>query len=440
MRVAAPSAVAASAGYDRPGPSAVLRLSGALGASTAVLAGNAAYVALSFGTNVLLARALAPQELGVIAVATGVLVVLQEVCGGGLDVAVTRAAAAAPSRAVHVFAAGLFLKLVTNGLLAIALSAAAGPVAALLGIGSSAGLVRIAALGLFASSLYAVTLTRLQSRQRFADYAWLRAAVGTVKLGMLLALWMLASLPPPSVLWASVAAFGAATVVGLWLDGEPLPWAVPSWPVVRQLARFGSAVVTSRLLFALYGRLDLFFISATRTLDEVAVYAVATNLTYAIDLAAYSLVVARLPEAASLTGRDALRRHAHTTLLVAGFAVLTLLPVFAMAGWIVQALFSARYLESVAIFRILFVGSCLTVLIHPLYVVLYARERAASLVLADASLVIVTLAAAPLVVPMWGAVGAAVVSVVARAVGCTVILGLVMRELTRPDESSKMVC
>jgi O-antigen/teichoic acid export membrane protein len=227
-----------------------------------------------------------------------------------------------------------------------------------------------------------------------------------------------------------VATLAVSSIVAASFGRPPFAaWAVVDRAALRQLVAFGGFVAISKLLFTVYNRLDLFFLAHWRSAGEVAIYSAATTLTYAIDLTTFSIITARMANIGRLNDSAELRRHVRATLRLCMTFAIVILPLWLFARPVIDTLYTSRYHESAAVFRVLFLGSWMTMLVHPLYLVLYARQRTRALLWADAVLIAVSCAMGPLLVPAWGVIGAATMTVAARAAGCVVILLLVGREL-----------
>jgi O-antigen/teichoic acid export membrane protein len=195
-----------------------------------------------------------------------------------------------------------------------------------------------------------------------------------------------------------------------------------------EVFRFGRWIVASHLLFALYSRVDLLMIGRILKPEDAAFYSVAWNFSFPIDLCTYSVILALLPRVARLRTRaEYLGEVRRIFALCAGIAVL-LLPLFFLAGPSIRLLFPG-YAPAAEIFQVLFLGPLVTVLVHPLYLILYARNRVALLTAVDLLLVLACAGLCLLWIPQHGTLGAAWATVVARLVNCVLVLFLVVLEL-----------
>jgi len=407
-----------------------------------VMAGNGIYIGLGFACNIITANGLGPRAYGVLAIAMAVMLVLQEICGSGLDIAMVRLAAqyshTDPGRSQLISRAALQLKLGISVVVVVVLWLGAVPLAReIFRDPELAKPLRWAAVGVFGGSLYGWVLARFQTEERFGHYALFRSLSSGFKLAGLGALWYLSFFDLDSVLALSIGVSFITYGVGvLFLPRSRSTRSSRDESKARvDVMRFGRWIVASHLLFAIYSRIDLFMIGRLLTSEDAAFYSVAWNFTFPIDLCTYSVILALLPRVARLRTRaEYVAESRKIFLLCSGIAV-ALLPLFFLAEPTMRVLFPS-YGPSAAIFRVLFLGPLLTVLVHPLYLILYARRRVAILSAVDLVLVITCALGCYILIPRYGTLGAAWATVGARLLNCLLILGLVVFELRSVESNT----
>jgi O-antigen/teichoic acid export membrane protein len=107
------------------------------------------------------------------------------------------------------------------------------------------------------------------------------------------------------------------------------------------------------------------------------------------------------------------------------------LPLFPISDWLFATFFPAYGLPAAALFRILLAGALVTLLFHPLYLILYARNRASRLALVNLLLVLFVIAGGLMVIPGYGTTGAAWVAVAGRAFASALICYFVFSEVRK---------
>lgn len=410
---------------------------GGLLAVAKVILGNGSYVALGFLANVVSANGLSPAQFGLVSIALATLNVLQEVCGNGLDLGMVRLAAPHleknPGSAAAYYRAALQIKLLVNGSVALLLYCLAPGIAVLIFQNPDmAPMLRWVSVGLMGACLYNYMLARVQAEERFSLYAVLRASNNVGKLLVLGGIWLLDLFTPDSVLGAWMGAFFIGYVLSLAL-GATRHSVKADGPFIGThywagIINFSKWVIASSFLFSLYSRIDMLILS--RFVDAAAIgqYAAAWNITFIIDLMTYSVIIALLPQAVKIRHHADFPAYLKKTFAICLILAAGLSPLYFLSDWFFTVFFPA-YTESAELFRILFVGAIITLLFHPLYLILYARNRVNRLALINLFLVIFCAILGMLVIPTFAAEGAAWVTVTGRVFSSALICYFVHLEL-----------
>jgi O-antigen/teichoic acid export membrane protein len=403
-----------------------------------VILGNGSYVALGFLANVVSANSLTPAEFGLVSIALATLNVLQEISGNGLDLAMVRLAAPhverEPSVAASYFRAALQLKLLVNGAIALLLFACAPLLAqGVFDNPDMAPMLRWVSAGLIGAALYNYMLARVQAEEEFTLYAILRASNNVAKLLVLALIWLLGTFTPDSVMGAWMSAFFIGYVLAVAFGETRKFRREPHTPVLqpeywRRMFDFSKWVIASSFLFSLYSRTDMLILARFANTEAIGQYAAAWNITFIIDLLTYSVIIALLPRASKIHHRDEFAPYLRSTFMVCAVLALLLLPAFFLSDWFFSVFFPA-YTASSDLFRVLFIGAIITLLFHPLYLILYARNRVNRLTLINFLLFIGCAVGGLLVIPYYGAPGAAWVTVSGRVFAAALICYFVHVEL-----------
>ncbi|HEX6105830.1 MAG TPA: oligosaccharide flippase family protein [Gemmatimonadales bacterium] len=220
-----------------------------------------------------------------------------------------------------------------------------------------------------------------------------------------------------SLLWAYVGAYAGVVALTTLLVTRRYGAIRLEWSRARawSVARLSLPIFGVTLLDTLHAKADTVLLGFLRPLPEVAAYSAAYRLFEVSRLGIRPVALIFFPICVAVAARHdwpELRRLfgklTRTSLLVGAAAALL---VIAGAGLIVPAVFGPRYPDTVPLVRILFLGTpmlftgLLTVaLVHTLHL-----ERQA--IRAGSWCVGVNLLLNAAAIPLWGATGAAVVSV-----------------------------
>ncbi|MCP5125153.1 MAG: oligosaccharide flippase family protein [Gammaproteobacteria bacterium] len=400
-----------------------------------VVIGNGSYMALGFLANIVAANGLEPTGFGMLALALALLNVLQEICGSGIDLAMVRLAAphtkSDPARAEAIFRAAFRIKLIANSGIALLIFVIADWIAQRIYLDATmTPLLRWVSVGLVGAALYNYIIAKFQTQERFDLYAVLRVVGNLSKLILLGILSLLNAFTPQSVAAAWMGSFFLSFGIALAFNQRQseLPSKAPDLPYWIEIVRFGQWVIMSSFLFALYSRTDLLLLGHFTEVNSVGQYAVAWNLNFVIDLLTYSVIIALLPSAARMATHLEYQRYFRSTLTICALLAFLLLPLYFLSDWFFELLFP-DYLQAAEIFRILFIGAIVTLVVHPVYLVLYARNRVSLLTWINLFLAIFTLLVGVVIIPRFGAMGAAWVTVAGRVFASIMILLFVLREI-----------
>jgi len=402
-----------------------------------VILGNGSYVGLGFLANVFSANGLTPAQFGLVSIALAALSVLQEICGNGLDLSMVRLAAPYvdkdPNKAATFYRAALQLKLFVNGSIALLLYLLAPWLAdTFFNTPELAPLLRWVSFGLMGACMFNYILSRVQAEERFTLYAILRGSNNIGKLIVLCLIWWFGVFTPNSVMGAWMGAFFIGYGLALMM-GAKRNAVKPEGPLIqpqywKEIFHFSKWVIASSFLFSMYSRVDMLILS--RFVDSAAIgqYAAAWNITFIIDLMTYSVIIALLPQAVKIQRHEDFPAYLKKTFAICVTIAILLMPIYLLSDWFFSVFFPA-YTQSADLFGVLFMGAIITLIFHPLYLILYARNRVNRLTLINLLLLLFCTATGLAVIPTYGAPGAAWVTVIGRVFASLLICYFVHREL-----------
>lgn len=329
----------------------------------------------------------------------------------------------------HPVATGVLRwRLVIGAVAMLVVAASSVPIARLLGTPDLAPYLAVFAVDLLLFNLARAHRDVLTGRGRFRDVAAVSAARWTARLVLIVALVRLTG----SVMGAVVGSVGATLVellVARWR--EPIAFRGPSavtramlWSVAAPLMLYGVAL-------QLYTRIDLFALSALgHSPVDAGLYAAAQNLSVTPGLFGMAMgplllaTLARLrradaEERARSVGRDALR---------VSIALVPLAAVVAGAApEIVRVVFGASFAASGPLLALLFGGGVALAIMSIAVSILTAVDEQRVVSMLGLAVVAAAIIGHLVMIPRFGAVGAATVTTVTGAIGAFAALALVHR-------------
>ena len=386
----------------------------------------------------ILARGLGPQDLGTFYVVSAVVLILGTIGDGGLSYTavreVSRLRVEETAKTPEAAGAFLILKLVFAGAVAVLVLALAGPLAnaVLPGIANNVLLVRLAALTVATTALSGWASAIAQGLRRFG---WLAiSSIGTAVAGLLgfSALWALALLN-----LASAVAVGILTPMASLVLFAPVLWKqsvrfINLRKNVADLLGFSRWLWLSAILSSSTAQLDLVLVKHWCAPEIAGFYALAARLALFADLINQSNFVALLPvvsaQRTAVQHRAFMLSSLRRTLPGAGLLLIGALLARAPIEWF----FGDQYAPVVPLFRILMFGVAFDLVITPLILVAFPLNMPRTLAASDLLRVVSLTGAAALLLPVFGAAGAAWAKLAAKAIGASFTLAMVSWRMRTP--------
>ncbi len=391
------------------------------------------HAATGFAAGVLMARSLGPTGFGLYALGVAVTTLAQETCGYGLETALVRRASPMwgtdTQGAWALCSALLYLKaLVAGAIVVLGIPLVWGVGTPLFREPLAVFAISMGLVGTLTTSVWRGCLAIFQSKQQFGHHAVAQGssnvvklaavavllAFGTVQLGHALALHVLC----PAVVFAVVLVPLAGNLA---VARREMPDAA------RLLLHIGRWLVVSSLLFAAHYRADVLMLSALSSAAAVGIYNAAFVLASAVDFGTLSLDTVLLPKYSAQPAEASLVPLARRTALRLLALVLGLIPLALLARPLALLLFGDPFGSSAVVLQLLIPGVAATMVSQPFLAAVYARGNVRSLVPLDAAVLGLNLVANALLIPRFGAPGAAVATSLARAARAALVVRLASR-------------
>jgi O-antigen/teichoic acid export membrane protein len=399
------------------------------GGAVHIFASEALLVPVGLLTAAYLSRRFGPEGYGLLTLAFAPVVLLESNVATALSrPAIKLVGGTDASEQKHVEAAVLRLYLLTGCALCLALMASAAPLARLMSEPALANYLRVLALDVPVFCAAQAHRNIIVGLGRFRQRALASAARWTTRLALVFVFVYLTG-SPVGALWGTVCASLAELAVCRFYV-RPALLARASYSL-RRLCGYALPLVASALCLSLHNRLDIIMLkSLGATAAEAGLYGVAQNLALLPTLFSYAFAPALLSTLARSL-REGDEDGARSLARLAMRGVVLLLPVAAIiagaAPEIVGLIFGREFDAAAALLRSLIFGSLALLLIAVTASVLAAagRERwtlhVAWPVLACAAV------GHALVIPQWGACGAAFVTALTAFAGALASVLLVWR-------------
>jgi O-antigen/teichoic acid export membrane protein len=388
--------------------------------SVLALSGDVAAKASGIVAVALAARWLTTEQFAVLGASLAVVTILTAVFDGGLSVLIVRDGAADSSSLLGTLRAGLVARLPVLALAFVGATA----------VGVARGELAPAILVAAASAVGALTLVALAVFRAAQDLS--------VEAGQKLLFGLLL----PALTFAAVAVRpSAATVLAALVLAQTVALSVS----LRGLRRFGNApsaravsdTLRATAPFALmtiatlvYYRSGILLLAGSRPAADTAAFTIASNVAIGLLALPNAITTGLLPNLSAARSQAERLGTARRALgwTVALCLVLTLGAAL-IAPYLLTLVFGARYQAAVAPLLVLLVADVLIGVSGILGVLLMAAKRVRPLVIQVGACLVVNLAAGALLIPRFGAMGAALATLITEVIAVTVLLIAVRRDL-----------
>jgi O-antigen/teichoic acid export membrane protein len=253
----------------------------------------------------------------------------------------------------------------------------------------------------------------LQGGNRMTEYNFIRMIQAAVyPLGALTA-WA-AGLPTVQfVLLLVLLCQCAATVVTMLIAKVHLPlgeWQF-SKPLVRQLYSYGIRCYSGNLFWLANGRLDQALLTFFAPMRDLGLYAVAVSYSGILFGLSGALATVLFPRIAGRSAGAGRREIVQMLRLLSAFSLPLAAIMYFGCPWVITKAFGVAFAGAIPPANVLLLGGAVLGVNYVLSNGLRAAGFPGSPALAEGAGLLVTLAALPLVLPRWGIVGAAWVSI-----------------------------
>jgi len=397
---------------------------------------------LGFVASIMIARLLKVEEFGLFSLFLATMLLGVEFSGKSLDWGMVRYSAeyfASDKRRAEALLREALVFRIILALIVMVIGILVSPwiVTELLNKPEITTVIQLAFVGTIGLSTWWYCLAVLQTQQLFIHHGASNLCLGLLKVLVVGCLFMLGANSLDTIAISYVGIALLSSLVALRIIPLSLkPRLNERSKLLGKFLHFSKWVVITNLIMAVQIQQSLFWISYYTDAATLGRYSSAWNLILGMDVFALAMITVFLPSASKLTNASEYRRFTLHSLLISLVIVACLSPIFIYAEPMITTLYSKDFEGAGSIFRILFAGTLLTVIVHPISVLLLARERPQPFFYAALIILLISLLGNMLVVPTYGATGAAIV-----AAGSKVLYGLILLfELWRSGVFSKQKC
>jgi stage V sporulation protein B len=408
-----------------------------LQATSLVFAGKVTSGGAGFLSTILLVRTLGQRDFGLFSFATTVMVLGWWLSGGTVELGLVKSFSAHAEKDRGKADAVLRLTLMTKLALGSGLAGIgwilAEPVA--VGVFQKPEFIlplRYGVVGALGLSLWGYVLATLQALQAFGRYALGELLYSLIKLGLISFFLAISRLGLTTALLIYILASLFCFTVGMGCIPATSP---PSRTAYREAGRellvIGKWVTVSWICASLHTRLDMLMLGYLGAVEALGMYAAALSLLAPLDLLASALSTVLLPKVSRFRHRQEHLVVLKNVLMGGTGLVLLLIPLFSMAGPLINIVYTVKFVEAVPTFRLLLFGSVFWLIGLSASAVLLGLGKPQILAVFDGLALVVVSVGTYVLIPAYGPAGAAIAVLASRAVSGLGLFAYAYREAGR---------
>lgn len=287
-------------------------------------------------------------------------------------------------------------------------------------------LIRIIGSSVVFTQIFNVFVTHLQSIQKFKYYSLANISNQLIRLIVMIIISYFFSFQDiEKFVVGYVSSFGILflfCIVFLGRKMHDLIKAKFSFQVIKDIYSMGFWVFLSGLAVILMMRLDMLMLNRLSSDIQVGYYSVALQLALIFPLLTNSIQATLMPKVGEYLQEHSIRDYVNRILSYTKFLFLILIFILFTSPLIVKIIFSLQYSNSIPVFQILIISVFFGIFINPISLIFYHKNKAKNLTLMNWIQLGLNFAFNFLLIPKYGAVGAAITTLVVRVFGSLFIL------------------
>ncbi len=405
-------------------------------------AGQVVASGLGFALQLFLQKQMGPADYGVLGLAVSIGSLSGVLTDLGLSHAMVRFGSKYlsedPTRARASFAATLLLRLALNLIVTtVGYLSAYFLAVQVFEEPELAQPLRLVFLVIAGQVLFSYWVFFIQTLQRFGTRSVVMVVTSLVRIGLFAAVFVWLTLTPTTAVLADATASFLGFLIGMAVS--PRGWLRSNSDEVQKAAtellpycRFTGVLIVGNLLF---NELDTLMLGMFADKEVVGLYRAAWNYAMVLGFLNQSVANVLFPKITAISTAPELTAFAWKTFkLTSGLAVVTLpAPIF-LTWWIPW--YEPQYAGAVVIFYIMYAGLVVDLVFGPLSFLLFSMDRPNVVAWVAVAKIIANVLANLLLIPPFGAVGAAFATLVTRFLGGGLILLVAIRVLRKGDSSA----
>lgn len=279
--------------------------------------------------------------------------------------------------------------------------------------------LRLAFFGAFVFNIWNLSDGILRAHERFKQMAIIAVVSHLLRTGFIaLFAYVIFFLDVNSTMMLNIAQIMIAFVItSLVIPRRYITARVDRKYPLREVFSYSGWMYLFSLIFILFDRLDVLMLGYFRTTAEIGIYAVAFRLIIPFEMIPETFNTVFLPKVSKFTKKLEITRYFKETLKVTSLVgVLGIIMLF-VARPLIIAVYGPEYEDSVRLFQILVGAFIALALLNPLTLAGHSINKPQVFVIIGGINLVLNFIGNLIFIPRYGALGAAVVTLISRVIG-----------------------
>jgi O-antigen/teichoic acid export membrane protein len=388
-----------------------------------VLTGNIVAQGLAFLATVLVSRDLGPARYGDFALIVAIFTFCTQLSDFGTSTSYVRFLARHRDATDRALGSLVTFKLLTGSALGVLIWFSAPMVSEyFFDTDAYVEYFRCTALALVFHSILTSFIAHLQGLERFRSYSLLSIAHHGIRLVSMLAITfgLHASAHFQYFLYAYFFV-AALLVIVLLVSWRVRP--VMHWAYIREIYSLGFWVFLSSVAVILMMRIDVVMLQKLGDPVQTGLYSAASNLAMVFPLVTMSITATLMPKMDGFLRDHSVREFIRRTGRLTKYVLGVCLALELASPLVIKLMFGEAYRDSTSVFGILLVSYMFGIVINPISLIYYQVNRAYILTLVNWGQLLIGYVCNLILIPRFGADGAAMSSVLLHVFSSSIIVG-----------------
>lgn len=393
---------------------------------------------LRFAVSIVVVRTLGAESFGILTIATVIMGISARLIEMGMTTTMVRKLSLHISEGEEDKAISLFRKIylirIQVSVVFITIAYFLAPVVAVSIYGNESLLwpLRIATFGAMLFNMHYQSEGVLRAFEKFKQIAIIDIVSQVVRTVLILALAYFSFLNVKTALAANISRIFVGFIVASFLIPSKMYREKTrySYPL-KEIRAYSGWMFLFILLFMVFDRLDVLMLGYFKAAYEVGIYSVAFILIKPFELIPETFNTVFLPKVSKFKKKFEISRYFRDTVKVTVLIAVLGLVAILVAKPLVVAFYGEEFIPSVKLFQILIGAFVLLIVINPINLVAHTINKPQLFAIMAGINLVLNFTGNLIFIPSYGALGAAVVTLISRVMGGLIGLLILKYSISR---------